>query len=68
MSEKETKYRLIFWMVLCLIWILMHSVACWRWEHDVNTFKAKTVELGAAEWKVDSKTGKTTFTWKEAKP
>lgn len=33
------------------------------WKH--TELRAKAVEVGAAEWVVDPKTGKTTFTWKE---
>ena len=32
---------------------------------NVESYQSKAVELGAATWVVDPKTGKTTFTWKE---
>lgn len=31
----------------------------------LDKYQAKAVELGAAHWVVDQKTGKTTFTWKD---
>ena len=34
---------------------------------DRDELRSKSVELGAATWVVDPKTGKTTFTWKESK-
>lgn len=34
----------------------------------LDELKAKAVETGSAEWKVDSKTGQTEFTWKEPSP
>lgn len=30
-----------------------------------DSYRSKVVELGAAEWVIDQKTGKTTFNWKE---
>lgn len=33
-----------------------------------DQLKAKAVELGSAEWKVDPKNGTTQFQWKEPKP
>lgn len=38
-------------------------------DHFVRApMRAKAVDLGVAEWKVDPKTGDSTFTWKESKP
>jgi len=34
---------------------------------QVQSMQSKAVELHAAEWVVDAKTGKTTFTWRETK-
>ncbi len=44
------------------------SLGCWIEDHFVRApMRAKAIELGAAEWKVDPKTGDSTFTWKESK-
>lgn len=34
----------------------------------LKELRARAVELGAASWVVDPKTGETTFTWKDGKP
>lgn len=36
-------------------------------EEERKQMQSKAVELGAATWVVDPKTGETTFTWKESK-
>ncbi len=42
------------------------GVGCAIEDHFVKLqMQAKAVELGAAEWQLDQKTGETKFTWRE---
>jgi len=46
-----------------LVIILLFTI--WFFNYQIRELKAKAVEVGAAEWIVDSASGYTTFTWKE---
>jgi len=47
--------------------VIGFAVTSMFWFSETNFYKAKAVELQVAEWVLDAKTGKTTFTWKETK-
>lgn len=50
-----------------LILIILLSVGNIYQADMRDKFKAKAIELKAAEWVVDPRTGETTFQWKEQK-
>ena len=54
--------------IMCVIGALVLGFGMGGCTMDLMTvvpLRAKAVELGAAEWVVDPKTGASTFTWKE---
>lgn len=63
-SDSETGFLFIGLALGFIGGLVVSAVVDWATGNDVGTWRRKSVQSGAAYWKLEKKTGQTEFTWK----